>query len=182
MNLLKAASLVSLLTLASRVTGLVREQLVAALRHLALLAAVCFAAGGWWLLRSALSGDPGDLLAQKSMHNWAIRGNVPAALELLPVVISGAARSFIAMFSSVYFGIPDRIYAVYLFVAAALAGLVVLRVRAIGRRDRPAHPTLSAFGSSPSPARSCRKQSMRRIRSSRRSRSGGSSIATTFRR
>ncbi|MFM2068672.1 MAG: hypothetical protein RLZZ584_3581, partial [Pseudomonadota bacterium] len=30
MNLLRAASIVSLLTLASRVTGLVREQLVAA--------------------------------------------------------------------------------------------------------------------------------------------------------
>jgi hypothetical protein len=104
----------------------------AALRHLALLAAVTVAAGGWWVLRSALSGDPAGLEAQRTTHWWAF-APVGLSPDSLGELLVGVARSFIALFAGGYYGIPDRVFALYLLLAAVL--LVALAAGALrGRR------------------------------------------------
>jgi hypothetical protein len=109
-----------------------RGRIFDALRHLALLAAVTVAAGGWWVLRSSLAGDPAGLQAQRTTHWWAF---APLGLspEALGELLVGVARSFIALFAGGYYGIPDRVFALYLLIAAVL--LVALAAGALrGRR------------------------------------------------
>lgn len=104
----------------ARATSPPRARFVTALRHLAILGAVTTVAGGWWLLRSYLSADPGGLLAAKAAHGWAFR-QTGTPEDLLTIVITGVARSSIALFAGGYYGIPDLVYTIYLAVAAGLA-------------------------------------------------------------
>ncbi len=80
-------------------------------------------AGGWWLLRGALSGDPFGFEAQRATHGWAqTQGGMPFAWSWLLLRI---ARSFIALFSGLLIGIPDRIFLLYLAVPVGILLLTV---------------------------------------------------------
>jgi hypothetical protein len=110
-----------------------RARTIDALKHLLVLLAVTVAAGGWWVLRSALAGDPANLKAQRLTHGWAFIAT-DLSPEAVGEVLAGVARSFIALFAGSYYGIPDRIFAIYLLLAAAY--LVALAVAAVRRRHR----------------------------------------------
>lgn len=94
------------------------------LRRLLMLSSVCFAAGGWWLLRSALAGDLSGMLAQRLTHPWAFEHSI-FGWDFISEVIGGVVRSYIALFAGELFGIPDRIYLIYLFIAAVLGSAIL---------------------------------------------------------
>lgn len=124
-----------------------RHRLTDAVKHGIVLASVTVAAGGWWVIRSWLTGDPAGLKDQRLAHGWAFR-----PIELPPgqfaSLFSDVARTFIAWFAGSYYGIPDRIYAVYLLVAVGLLlALASSALRHPGRSRSSGTPSgLSRFG------------------------------------
>lgn len=102
---------------------------------LAGFAAVAFACGGWWLLRLGLAGDASGIGSLVSAHPWDAKGE-PPSLAFLLNVLDRAARSYVALFAGPLYGIPDRVYALYLAVAAAL-GAALLASRASPRAAWP---------------------------------------------
>lgn len=89
------------------------------LRHLLGLTSVCFAAGGWWLLRSVLANDIGGLQTQRLAHPWAFEHS-SFEWDFFSGVIGSISRNYIALFAGELFSIPDWIFLIYLFIAAAL--------------------------------------------------------------
>jgi hypothetical protein len=100
---------------------------------------VIFAAGGWWLLRSWLEGDPFGTGAQLASHAWAFR---PREIDagLLWYVLSRSARTYLALFAGSLYGIPDRIYLAYLALPAAFLGALGIRWMADRRAPKGEAP------------------------------------------
>jgi hypothetical protein len=121
-----------------------KDRLLPAARHLALLGAATFAAGGWWLLRGLLHGDVGGLGAARLTHSWAVRADTLTP-SFLGYLVDRVARSYIALFAGEFYGIPDWIYLLYLLLAAAfavalVAGPGIRLVRSRSSAQTPSQP------------------------------------------
>jgi hypothetical protein len=108
-----------------------RPRVFDALKHFFVLAATTVAAGGWWVLRSSLAGDPAGLKDQRLAHDWAFR-SIELTPELFAKVVIDVTRTFIALFAGSFYGIPDWLYAIYLLIAAVI--LISLTVTVLRRR------------------------------------------------
>jgi hypothetical protein len=116
-----------------------RRRATGALKHLLLLMAVTVAAGGWWVLRSVWAGDPAGFVTQRLTHGWAFR--TPDLPQFHPIdSLEDVARTFIALFAGSYYGIPDRIFAIYLLIGAALLAAMMAALLRRGRAPRPRTP------------------------------------------
>lgn len=123
-----------------------RRRLLDAAGHFFVLATVTVATGGWWVLRSALAGDPAGLNDQRLAHDWAFRAAQLGPGQFLSL-LNDVGRTFIALFAGSYYGIPDRIYAAYLVIAAGVAtALAVSILRRRGTALAPGTPTIIARG------------------------------------
>jgi hypothetical protein len=98
-----------------------RGRLPAFVRTLLAQGAIILAAGGWWLVRGALQGDPFGFDAQRAAHGWAV---LDVGLTFEPSWWIGLAarmsRSFIGQFAGRMIGIPDRIFLLYLAIPAVM--------------------------------------------------------------
>lgn len=107
----------------------------------AVLAAVCFLSGGWWLAYKAAQGDWTSSKAHQLAHPWA---KVAAGFLSDPhwwgTQVLQIARSYYAQFAGALFlAVPDTVILLWVLVPAGAAGLlcVALALRLGERRAAP---------------------------------------------
>jgi hypothetical protein len=113
------AALAALPLLSGRAIPLA-ERAARAAKRAALLGGIVLAAGGWWLVRALLIGDPAGFGAQRIAHPWAVR-----TLDFSPAHLGWTfvelLRNYIGLFAGALYGIPDWIFLAYLALAVAVA-------------------------------------------------------------
>ena len=104
----------------------------------ATLAAIAIVFGGWWIALQAAAGDWSSQGAHRIAHPWAFLPRPAWELQGWARLLTWIVRSYFGLFSATSYGIPDRVFLVYLSVSlvTALAGAVWLARSVAGEEWR----------------------------------------------